>query len=152
MNEYAPELASVEQQLAGLSHELVTNLNSIYQSGVPALADKIVFWIPLGERYNLTCCFMTNDADEVGNTPNCFKRLNLALERLLSSYTEKYDSEAFNELSARTDDIFAKWLQSGLEKSKFNTVSLYKVMAINNVCAYFDLTTLQLLDDEDMWY
>ncbi|KKD60397.1 hypothetical protein RN22_11025 [Grimontia sp. AD028] len=146
--EYSTAINSVRRKLDSELDNLVSVLNSIFEHGVPETADKIVIWIPLGHRYSLNFSYMTNDANETDHEFPQTKVLNPLLDDILSDYT---DSEHLDEISKLTDLEVAAWLRKGLQSSSFRDVELHKVMAINNVCAYFDLATLEYLEDDEMW-
>ena len=147
------ESALKEIRMVLKSHitELTAAFESIYKMGIPDEADKIVIWIPLGSRYNLSFTYMTNDANEIYKPGMDFGELSV-LDQLLEDLIDNYmDSEFYKDISRATDIEVASWLYTALESSSFKGVSLHKAMAINNVCAYFDLKTLTLIDDSDMW-
>lgn len=143
------ELKKVSAKLERLSSELIKNLDVIFEKGIPKGSDKIVIWIPLGHRYNLTFTYMKNDASEIDGDYSDLSVLDKELGKLIDTMD---DLDDFQQLTREVDVLVASWLKRGLEGSNFSQVKLQKVMAINNVCAYFDLNTLNLLEDDEIWY
>jgi len=144
------KVIEIKSKLASLSGRLLEKLNDIFQAGIPNEADKIVIWIPLGHRYNLSFTYMTNDANETEGYYSQLSALDYDLEHLIKD-VDFADCEYLNKLSKLVDLAVAEWLKAAIEKSDFSVVGLHKVMAINNACAYFDLNSLELLEEEDMW-
>ena len=143
-------IQQIEVTLESLLKPLVNELNQIYKFGIPAESKKIVIWIPLGTRYNLNFTYMDDTANEVGDSYPQLSSLDHKLENLLKE-ADTTDCNALKKISYQTDDMVAAWLKKALDKSDFANINLHKVMAINNVCAYFDLETLELLDEDEMW-
>jgi len=148
MLSFKSEQNKIDGKLEAISLSLIEGLNKIHKESIPNDAEKIVIWIPLGERYNLNFTFMTNDGNEIGDVPDHLRTMDSVLESILDDYL---DRDEINLISKIADKSVAKWLKYGLESSNFKNINLQKVMAINNVCAYFDLNSLELLSDNDMW-
>ena len=145
------ELNRIGDLLHSLTIELTSKLNLIYNKGIPEEATKIVIWIPVDARYNLNFSYMDDEASEVATDYPEFSFFDPYLESLINrEFMDSLDIE-YNQFSKQVDLLVAKWLQLALEQSKFKDVKLHKVMAINNVCVYFDLNSLKLLSDKEMW-
>jgi len=150
MGDMGKEIDKIQIKLELIFDHLVSGLNAIYKKGIPSNADKLVIWIPLGSRYNLSFTYMKNNACDIQGDYSELSACDHVLEKLLGNI-DLFDLDFQNELSLEADELVAKWLKLGLESSLFRDVNLPKIMAINNVCAYFDLETIELIEDEDMW-
>ena len=149
MRTYQKQIEGISKVLEDSFLVLVSVLNEIFTQEIPNGATKIVLWVPLGTDYNLHFSYMNNEGSEL-EIRDGLSVLDPVLYRLLDhAYDELPGQE--HEFGRDIDIIFAKWLNKGLDTSKFKNTKLHKVMAINNVCAYIDLSTLKVLKDSEMW-
>jgi hypothetical protein len=144
------KLVEIKGKLKALSGRLIEKFDEIHQVGVPSQAEKIVIWTPLGDRYNLSFTYMTSEAKEIEGYYPHLSALDSDLENLMKG-VDFSDCEYLQELSRLIDLAVAEWLRDSIGNSAFATVGLHKVLAINNACTYFDLKTLEVLEDEEMW-
>lgn len=148
MPSFENQLKEVNNTLNKLSNTLIDCLEAIYKKGIPKESDKIVIWIPHGHRYNLDFTYMTNEGSELEGDFSELSTLDATLNSLVQPMDNINDLKLFTN---QVDVLMAGWLKKGLEKSSFNQVNLQKLMGINNVMAFYDLNTLKLLNENEVW-
>ena len=147
MAELADQIALLEAHLEKRSPRLVQHLDELWQAGVPEEAEQIVLWTPLDSRDVFMLLTYTDfDGGTVGQRTDLLASEDEDVRRILREV-----DEGVAGVEVRRAPALANWFRRALARSHMCQTSLRWILAVNNVCSYYSLETLNRLHDDQVF-